>query len=174
MPHQLPDNLTTFILIPSAAENVAGREQLRGSWLQMLSFSPPFLSRAALVDTSSQPAQKQTWDYGFFVGNGEEYGISVGQASPRMLGDIVRLAAPDDYARLGEKVLAALAWAVAHVRAEFLLKVDLDTWVHPGRFNAWLAKFAPEVLQQQVEPTPHTHLTLPTRRTSLVTPLRTP
>ena len=53
-----------------------------------------------------------------------------------MLGDIVRLAAPDDYARLGDKVLAALAWAEAHVHAEFFLKLDTDTWVHPERLNS--------------------------------------
>ena len=73
----------------------------------------------------------------------------MGQASPRMLGDIVRLAAPDDYAQLGVKVLAVLAWAEAHVRAKFFLKVDTDTWVHPERLNSWLAEFAaPEVSLQ--------------------------
>ena len=103
-----------------------------------------------------QPSHQQAWDYGFFVGGGED-GISVGQAaSPRMLGDIVRLAAPDDYARLGEKVLAALAWAEAHVRAEFFLKLDTDTWVHPERLNSWLAKFAAPEVSQQVEPIHHT------------------
>ena len=150
LPHQLPDNLYTFILIPCAADNVAGRDQLRGSWLRTLSWSSPVLNRAA-----PQPSHQQAWDYGFFVGGGED-GISVGQASPRMLGDIVRLAAPDDYARLGDKVLAALAWAEAHVRAEFFLKLDTDTWVHPERLNSWLAEFAAPEVSQQVEPIYHT------------------
>ena len=72
------------------------------------------------------------WDYGFFVGGAEQPG-----AVP-MLGDVVRLQVPDDYVHLGEKVLAALQWTLEHVEAEFILKVDEDTWVHADRLALWL------------------------------------
>ena len=164
LPYQLPDNLTTFIIIPSAADSVAGRDQLRGSWLRTIRWLPPVLNRPAPAFGSPQSTRQHAWDYGFFVGGGEKSGVSAvgqmgprssGQVSPRMLGDIVRLAAPDGYERLGEKMLAALAWASAHVRAKFFLKVDEDTWVHPGRLIAWLARFAAlEVSPHKFKP-PH-------------------
>ena len=58
----------------------------------------------------------------------------------QMFGDVVRLPVPDDYAHLGEKVLAALQWTADHVEADYVLKVDLDTWVDADLLVSWLLK----------------------------------
>ena len=65
-----------------------------------------------------------SWDYSFFIGN-----ESLPSDSAHIMGDIVHLRVPDDYASLGRKVVAALKWSVTHVTARYLLKVDQDTWL---------------------------------------------
>ena len=82
-----------------------------------------------------------TWDYGFFVG-----GLSAPEGSlvsspdhhTSMHGDMVRLAVPDDYAHLAQKVLRALAWTSRNVESTYVLKADMDTWIDPEGTSAWL------------------------------------
>ena len=119
VPYALSRNLTYFIVIPSAAANVAQRDELRRfSWIRHF--------RSA-----------GHWDYGFFVGIGSDatqFAKSntlkrLDVRSIPMLGDIVRLPLDDGYARLTLKVVAALHWSVERVAARYLFKIDEDTWM---------------------------------------------
>ena len=62
----------------------------------------------------------------------------LGDGQNHMLGDIVHLAVMDDYSHLGEKVLAALEWTLDHVKAEYILKMDEDSWLDANRLTARL------------------------------------
>lgn len=69
------------------------------------------------------------WDYAFFVG----------VDGPRIsTGDIVYLACRDGYHFLGEKVVKMIQWWDANIKSKHFLKVDTDTWFHPGRIRNWL------------------------------------
>ena len=63
-----------------------------------------------------------------------------------MLGDIVHLPVVDDYMRLAHKVLQALRWTLQRVPTQYILKVDVDTWVDAAGVTAWLAAGADHVV----------------------------
>lgn len=70
------------------------------------------------------------WDYAFFVG--------VDRSITYFTGDIVYLACRDGYQFLGEKVAKMMQWWDANVKSKHFLKIDTDTWFHPGKIQNWL------------------------------------
>ena len=122
--HVPSPRLDCFIAIPSGAAQVRERDALRQSWL-------------------SRFQADSAWDYAFFVGR-QPTGASKDTASRlaapfTMLGDVVQLPVADDYQRLLRKVTAALRWTLDNVVAEYVLKVDTDTWVNAESFSSWIA-----------------------------------
>ena len=118
-----PRPVTYFITILSAADRGRARDRLRRGWLRMFRGHPD-----------------SGWDYGFFLGDDGLSSMSTGPT--QMRGDVVPLAVPDDYPHLGQKVLAALQWALNHVETKYILKADEDTWVHVDRLTSWLHDLA--------------------------------
>jgi len=113
--HTLRDDLGLFVLVLSAQGRAAARDTLRQSWIR-------------IFGRGSGAVHGMRWDYGFFLG-----GAGAASPAPLMRGDIVRLASPDGYAQLGEKVVAALAWSVAHVRPSHLARLcALSHLPHPA------------------------------------------
>ena len=113
-----PARVTCFIGILSESGRVRERDALRSSWIR-----------------SFWAGSNATWDYGFFVGGGRS---SPHSSQGIMMGDIVHLAVPDDYGHLGDKVLALLQWALHHVDAQYICKVDDDTWLRADEMASWL------------------------------------
>ena len=116
-----PPKVTCFIIVLSAQGHAPERDQLRRGWLR------------------SFQGFRSEWDYGFFAGDAKARPQPSGDAV-QMLGDMVALPVPDDYPRLGEKVLAALQWTLENVETDYILKVDEDTWVNADRVASWLQR----------------------------------
>lgn len=64
--------------------------------------------------------------------------IIVGEGPPLREPHVVQLDAPDDYAHLPAKILAAMRWALANREWDYLVKVDDDTFVHPERLARYI------------------------------------
>lgn len=65
--------------------------------------------------------------------------VFVGDGDGRREGDVVHLAAPDDYEGLPEKTLAMTRWVQDNTRFSWLVKVDDDCFLDPQAFFADLA-----------------------------------
>ena len=64
--------------------------------------------------------------------------------SARMLGDIVCLhGVRDSYSFLTEKVVGALRWALHHLDAQYVLKLDEDTWADMVAITTWISQHQP-------------------------------
>ena len=126
-----PPPVSLFISIMSAARHSHARDQLRRSWANRFDGG-----------VGPWPAAASAWDYAFFVGDAKSGSLSIGNddisSYNRMLGDVVYLHVPDDYARLATKVIASFRWVTAHVQASFILKLDEDTWLDPTGVLGWI------------------------------------
>ena len=127
----VPPPTGCFIVIATAANLFKERDNLRRGWLGTWNGSVESL---------------RSWDYGFFVG-GVANGSSTLHAGGHnrdgvMYGDIVKLPhIMDDYMHLAEKILAALHWTAKHIAADFVLKLDGDTWAVPDLVSQWLQRY---------------------------------
>ena len=111
-----PAEVDSFVIIMSNRNGVKQRDELRQSWLRKF-------------DSGLK------WDYGFFVGSEVKHQSA---SAVQMRGDIVELKATDAAEHVGIKVLGALQWTLANVKAKYLLKVDENTWVHTEGMTSWL------------------------------------
>ena len=115
------DRRRLLVVVVSAAANAAKRRLIRRSWAPDLTASEgPFgASRAALV---------------FLVGSASASASAAVADEGRRHGDVVQVAAQDDYARLTAKSVALLRWSLRHCPgAHLVLKCDDDVYVNVRR-----------------------------------------
>jgi len=65
--------------------------------------------------------------------------VFVGNGDGQRTGDVVALAAPDDYEGLPQKTLAMVRWVRDHTDFDYMLKVDDDCFLDSGAFFADLS-----------------------------------
>ncbi|WP_212525594.1 glycosyltransferase family 2 protein [Actibacterium sp. MT2.3-13A] len=65
---------------------------------------------------------------------GVPYVVIVGDGDGRREGDVVHVAAPDDYEGLPQKTLAAIRWVHDNTAFTYMLKIDDDCFLNPAEF----------------------------------------